>query len=72
MAINEHHRWGTPNAGGGSRSLELPLGDPVGAEPCVGACLAHPPGSLGQDLTVSLSWQQGHPCGEEEEREAEK
>lgn len=30
------------------------------------------PGSLGQDLTISLSWQQGHPCGEEEEREEEK
>lgn len=31
-----------------------------------------PLGSLGQDLTVSLSWQQGHPCGKEEERKEEK
>lgn len=33
---------------------------------------ASPLGSPGHDLTVSLPWQQRHPCGEEEEREEEK
>lgn len=33
MVINEHHRLGIPKAGGGSRILELPLGDPWGQSP---------------------------------------
>uniref|UniRef100_A0A8C4V194 Chromodomain helicase DNA binding protein 6 n=1 Tax=Falco tinnunculus TaxID=100819 RepID=A0A8C4V194_FALTI len=37
MVINEHHSLGIPNVGGSPRSRELLLGDPVGAEPCMGA-----------------------------------
>lgn len=69
--LNEHQLLGILSAGGGPRSLELPLGDPVAAVLCVEPATSLL-GSLGHDLTVSLPRQQRRPCGEEEEREEEK
>lgn len=71
MVINERHRLGIPDGGRGPRSLKLPLLLQWEQSPVWVPSGSHL-GSLGQDLTVSLSWQQGHPCGEEEEREEEK